>query len=100
MRTAGIEGRRSARELAEAEGFRVEDHHAVTTDGFVLVLHRVLDPNGVSRSRANFPSAVVAIGVAFPPGAALERTFRVTVATKDEFYCCRSRTTPLLAIGD
>ncbi|CAN0058995.1 unnamed protein product [Laminaria digitata] len=54
MRTAGIEGRRSARELAEAEGFRVEDHHAVTDDGFVLVLHRVLGPNGVSRSRANF----------------------------------------------
>eukprot|EP00904_Undaria_pinnatifida_P003045 jgi/Undpi1/12741/HiC_scaffold_6.g02409.m1 len=42
MRTAGIEGRRSARELAEAEGFIVEDHQAVTADGFVLVLHRIL----------------------------------------------------------
>lgn len=43
MRTAGIEGRRSASELAEAEGFRLEDHHAVTADGFVLVLHRLVD---------------------------------------------------------
>ncbi|CAN0232895.1 unnamed protein product [Pylaiella littoralis] len=47
MRTAGIEGRRSARELAEAGGFRLEDHHAVTADGFVLVLHRLVDPDRV-----------------------------------------------------
>lgn len=45
MRTARIEGRRSARELAEAGGFRLEDHHAVTADGFVLVLHRLVDPD-------------------------------------------------------
>ena len=47
MRSARIEGRRTARELVEAEGFRLEDHHAVTADGFVLVMHRVLDPDRV-----------------------------------------------------
>ena len=47
MRTAGIEGRRSARELAEAAGFRLEDHQAVTADGFVLILHRLVDPDRV-----------------------------------------------------
>ena len=63
MRTAAIEGRRSARELAEAEGFRVEDHHAVTADGFVLVLHRVLVPsNGVSQYEQNATLAVVPSG--------------------------------------
>eukprot|EP00903_Cladosiphon_okamuranus_P020555 g18867.t1 len=40
-------GRRSARELAEAAGFRIEDHQAVTSDGFVLVLHRLVDPDRV-----------------------------------------------------
>lgn len=48
MRTAGIEGRKTAKELAAAEGFEVEDHHAVTEDGFVLVLHRILNPALVS----------------------------------------------------
>ncbi|CAM9431234.1 unnamed protein product [Ectocarpus sp. 4 AP-2014] len=45
MRSAGIEGRKSARELAEADGFSLEDHHAVTADGFVLVLHRLVTPD-------------------------------------------------------
>lgn len=47
MRTAGIEGRKTARELAETEEFIVEEHHTMTSDGFVLVLLRVLDPNRV-----------------------------------------------------
>lgn len=42
-------GRRSARELAEAAGFRIEDHQAVTSDGFILVLHRLVDPDRVVR---------------------------------------------------
>ncbi|CAM9670755.1 unnamed protein product [Hapterophycus canaliculatus] len=53
MRTAGIEGRRSARELAAAEGLRLEDHHVVTPDGFVLVLHRLVDPGKGGRTDGN-----------------------------------------------
>ena len=50
MRTARIEGRLTARELVEAEGFGLEDHHAVTPDGFVLVMHRIVDADRVRRS--------------------------------------------------
>lgn len=41
-------GRPSAKELAEAANFCLEEHHAVTADGCVLVLHRLLDPQLVS----------------------------------------------------
>ncbi|CAM9367016.1 unnamed protein product [Ascophyllum nodosum] len=57
MRSARIEGRRTARELVEAEGFRLEDHHAVTADGFVLVMHRVLDPDRVRISATSSDAA-------------------------------------------
>ncbi|CAM9469489.1 unnamed protein product [Choristocarpus tenellus] len=40
-----IEGRRTSRELAEDEGFAVEDHYATTEDGYVLVVHRIIDPS-------------------------------------------------------
>ncbi|CAM9436249.1 unnamed protein product [Discosporangium mesarthrocarpum] len=44
MRNTQIEGRKNARELAESEGFIMEDYHVTTADGFVLVMQRIIDP--------------------------------------------------------
>lgn len=76
-------GRRSARELAEAAGFRIEDHQATTADGFILVLHRLVDPDrvvSIHHSRSNCPGSTVRLPTSVQ-SALLSRAF---VATK---YC-------------
>ncbi|CAM9323838.1 unnamed protein product [Phaeothamnion confervicola] len=62
LKPTDVEGRRSARELVESEGFYFENHFLTTEDGFVLVLHRVIAPSGLTAKSTTAATIAAAAG--------------------------------------